>query len=220
MSRRLCFVIDVQPKRTSTNELPALAFGSHYSVFKERPGTHHYCRCWCRVFRRTVPDALQVPESLLQMPEGLGGPFRRECHLTRVVRDRQRVRTSQSPRRCPGPTSASMLAAWSSEAADTHRHRPGLGPSERPTLQTELTGTDQGFPRLKTPKGGIRGTTPVPRMPPGVRGTTGFPLPPCANPEPPFGSVRRPLIHLDLPHVIHVRIRIMRPRCCTAVTTR
>jgi hypothetical protein len=53
--------------------LPALAFGSHYSVFKERPGTHRLSRCWCRVFRRTVPDVLQVPESLLQTPEGQGG---------------------------------------------------------------------------------------------------------------------------------------------------
>ena len=43
---------------TGADELPALAFGSHYSVFKERPGTHHYCRCWCRVFRRTAPDGL------------------------------------------------------------------------------------------------------------------------------------------------------------------
>jgi len=34
-----------------------------------------------------------------------------------------------------------------------------------------------------------------------------------------LGSVRRLLIHLDLPHVTHVRIRIMLPACCTAVTT-
>ena len=31
------FLIDVQPIRLSPDELPALAFGSHYSVFKERP---------------------------------------------------------------------------------------------------------------------------------------------------------------------------------------
>ncbi len=58
-TRPALLLIDVQPRRTrSTNELPALAFGSHYSVFKERPGTHQYCRCWCRVLRRTVPDGL------------------------------------------------------------------------------------------------------------------------------------------------------------------
>src|SRR5580700_8698859 len=57
-SRPALLLIDVQPNRPKTSELPALAFGSHYSVFKERPGTHHYCRCWCRVLRRTVPDGL------------------------------------------------------------------------------------------------------------------------------------------------------------------
>jgi len=41
-TRPALLLIDVQPRRTkSANELPALAFGSHYSVFKERPGTHH-----------------------------------------------------------------------------------------------------------------------------------------------------------------------------------
>jgi hypothetical protein len=32
-----------------------------------------------------------MPASLLQLPEGLGGPFRRECHCTRRVTERQRV---------------------------------------------------------------------------------------------------------------------------------
>ena len=81
-------VIDVQPIRLSPDELPALAFGSHYSVFKERPGTHQSSRCWCRVCRRTAPDE---PASLLQLPEGLGGPFRRECHCSRRVTERQRA---------------------------------------------------------------------------------------------------------------------------------
>src|ERR1700735_2253416 len=32
-----------------------------------------------------------MPASLLQLPEGLGGPFRRECHCSRRETDRQRV---------------------------------------------------------------------------------------------------------------------------------
>ena len=87
--RGLCTsLIDVQPIRLSPDELPALAFGSHYSVFKERPGTHQSSRCWCRVCQRTAPDK---PASLLRLSEGLGGPFRRECHCTRRVTERQRA---------------------------------------------------------------------------------------------------------------------------------
>ena len=33
-----------------------------------------------------------MPASLLQLPEGLGGPFRRECHCSRRVTERQRAR--------------------------------------------------------------------------------------------------------------------------------
>src|ERR1700722_5871740 len=32
-----------------------------------------------------------MPASLLQLPEGLGGPFRRECHCSRRETERQRV---------------------------------------------------------------------------------------------------------------------------------
>ncbi len=63
-------LIDVQPIRLSPDELPALAFGSHYSVFKERPGTHLSCRCWCRVYRRTVSGRTTPPASLLRLSEG------------------------------------------------------------------------------------------------------------------------------------------------------
>src|SRR5260370_40191765 len=38
------------------------------------------------------------PESLLRLPEGLGGPFRRECHPNRRATERQRVPGGQSPR--------------------------------------------------------------------------------------------------------------------------
>jgi hypothetical protein len=87
-------LIDVQPIRLSPDELPALAFGSHYSVFKERPGTHQSSRCWCRVCQRTAPDK---PASLLRLSEGLGGPFRRECHCTRRVTERQRAFHGRKP---------------------------------------------------------------------------------------------------------------------------
>ena len=68
-SEAYVLLIDVQPIRLSPDELPALAFGSHYSVFKERPGTHQSSRCWCRVCQRTAPD--DAGES----PSAAGGPW-------------------------------------------------------------------------------------------------------------------------------------------------
>src|SRR5580700_9601077 len=70
-SRPALLLIDVQPNRPKTSELPALAFGSHYSVFKERPGTHHYCRCWCRVSEGLFRTDFSAGKS----PAAVGGPL-------------------------------------------------------------------------------------------------------------------------------------------------
>ena len=100
MSRRLCFVIDVQPKRTSTNELPALAFGSHYSVFKERPRHALPRRRWCRVLRRTVPDRSLCWKVSLGRRKALGGCSDGMVTLADSAPERQR---SRAYRHVPGP---------------------------------------------------------------------------------------------------------------------
>jgi hypothetical protein len=153
------FLIDVQPIRLSPDELPALAFGSHYSVFKERPGTHQSSRCWCRVCRRTAPDE---PASLLQLPEGLGGPFRRECHCSRRVTERQRALRAESIRRgTPGCGLCADRSGTSAVSDGCPLERPG-------SLQAQASRRHQWW---------HAGGHPAFRMPPGVRCATSFPLP-------------------------------------------
>jgi hypothetical protein len=41
------------------------------SVFKERPGTHHYCRCWCRVSEGLFRTDFSAGKS----PAAVGGPL-------------------------------------------------------------------------------------------------------------------------------------------------
>ena len=150
-------LIDVQPIRLSPDELPALAFGSHYSVFKERPGTHQSSRCWCRVCRRTAPDE---PASLLQLPKGLGGPFRRECHCSRRMTERQRAFRPEiirgAPRAAASPADRSGTSAvtdgcpperpGSLQAQASRRHQlvacgrpPGLPHATRCSMRNELS---------------------------------------------------------------------------------
>ncbi len=78
--------------------MPALAFGSHYSVFKERPGTHRYSRCWCRVSRRTVSDGLLRRRVSFGCRMDQGWPVRRVSHVIRHFRCRQRARGGKSDR--------------------------------------------------------------------------------------------------------------------------
>ncbi len=92
-----CVVIDVQPIRMSPDELPALAFGSHYSVFKERPGTHQSSRCWCRVCRRTIPDEFLRRRVSFDCQRASKRPFRRENHDSRRASERQRVLRHREP---------------------------------------------------------------------------------------------------------------------------
>ena len=67
--------IDVQPerhRRTGAHGLPALAFGSHYSVFKERPGTHQPKPVLVPGVPEGAPDGIEPPEGFLRLPEGRG----------------------------------------------------------------------------------------------------------------------------------------------------
>ena len=76
--------------------MPALAFGSHYSVFKERPGTHLFtgvdagCPKDCSGRKALAGESPSVAG-------GPGGPFRRVCHIIRHASERQRVRTGRIP---------------------------------------------------------------------------------------------------------------------------
>jgi hypothetical protein len=67
-------------------EPPALAFGSHFSVFKERPGTYRYCRYRCRELRRTASDSGLTPlkRFLRSLPLKSEDPLRREDHINRL----------------------------------------------------------------------------------------------------------------------------------------
>ena len=203
--RGLCTsLIDVQPIRLSPDELPALAFGSHYSVFKERPGTHQSSRCWCRVCRRTVPDELLRRRVSFGCRRALGRPFRRECHDSRLATERQRVvggRSWEGPMPCPKPR-ASIVAG-------------------HPPLTTDTCSSGR-FPcpgRFHT-KWWHAGGRQALRMPPGARSSTGFPLPPCRQPGPSLGSVHC----LLMPSINRMSPRcdscIMDPRCCSVVTRR
>ena len=193
------FLIDVQPIRLSPDELPALAFGSHYSVFKERPGTHQSSRCWCRVCRRTAPDE---PASLLQLPEGLGGPFRRECHCSRRMTERQRAFRAENIRGSPRAAASATDRSGPSAVTD------GCPPERPGSLQAQAPGDTKWW---------HAGGHPAFRMPPGARCATGFPLP-SLPPTGVVGCVRCPL----MPSIYRMSPRcdacMMHRRCCKAVT--
>ena len=194
-------LIDVQPIRLSPDELPALAFGSHYSVFKERPGTHQSSRCWCRVCRRTAPDE---PASLLQLPEGLGGPFRRECHCSRRVTERQRAFYGREP---PGVTRA---AASITDRSGTPAVAGGCPPERSGSLQEQASrrhqvvacGRPPGLPHAT--RCSMRNELSAPSRPPTRV----------------VGCVRCPL----MPSIYRMSPRcdacMLHRRCCRAVTGR
>ncbi len=188
----------------SPDELPALAFGSHYSVFKERPGTHQSSRCWCRVCRRTVPDDCFAGES----PSAAGGPgrpFRRVCHCSRRVTERQRAAADRIP---PGRTPDRPLPPIVA----------GHPPSPRMPARTVRFPTTQ--PAASRTGRWHAVSHPALRMPPGARSSTGFPPPPCRH----QGRRERapPADVLDLPHVTTIRWQHDAPRllhgCDRAVT--
>jgi len=161
-TRPALLLIDVQPRRTkSANELPALAFGSHYSVFKERPGTHQYCRCWCRVARRTVPDGRVRWKVSFGCRTTLGG---RSDGIVTVAGASHSV-NALSGREHRGATPGCDLSA---DRSGTSAVTDGC-PHERPgSLQAQASRRHQWW---------HAGGHPAFRMPPGARCATSFPLP-------------------------------------------
>jgi hypothetical protein len=105
--------------------LPALAFGSHYSVFKERPGTHLSCRCWCRVAQRTVPDELLRRRVSFGCRRARGGRSDGCVTLADTRRTvnafaRAEIRRASAPGRPQGP----IVAGHPPAAADARSNGP------------------------------------------------------------------------------------------------
>ena len=176
--------------------MPALAFGSHYFVFKERPGTHRSSWSWCRVSQRTVPDVLLKLESLLRAPDDLGGPVRRACHLTRLTHEGQRVLARKTP--TPGRRRG---------ASHSHRWYRRLPP--RPRIpQAPMT---WAFP--PTPADRRQPPTPLvacgePLRPPARHPVSGYNR--LSAPRSPpkkevSGGRAPPVVYRDLPHGTYVR---------------
>ena len=172
-SRPAYCLIDVQPIRLSPNGLPALAFGSHYSVFKERPGTHLSCRCWCRVARRTVPDELLRRRVSFGCRRARGGRSDGCVTLADARRTVNAFGRAESAGRWPRTGLETIVAGRPPDTADARPERDG---------STE---------RLPGPAGGpghrsvACGEPPALRMPPGVRSPTGFPPRPGRQTRPP-----------------------------------
>ena len=140
-------------------------------------------RSWCRVSQRTVPDVLQLPESLLRAPEGLGGPIQRAGHLTRCARERQRVQARNiAPGRHPGPT------------AQDH----GTGATARPRGYRTAPLT-RSFPHEPTPLVACgEPLRPPARHPVLGRNRLSAPRSP---PKRAAGGRAPPVVYRDLPHV-------------------
>jgi hypothetical protein len=177
--------------------LPALAFGSHYSVFKERPGTHLFTGVDAGCPKDCSGQKLS-PESLLRLPEGRGAV------PTGVSHYQTRDRASTRPNRpnTVGSTRLSRLTA-----------------SILPVIATQNRGPLHVRPRGGgTPSGGMRRTT---LGPPHATPVFGAQL--AFRPSP-IAMVRLrgralPVDFLDLPLVTNVRDRIITSGCCTIVTT-
>jgi hypothetical protein len=131
-----------------------------------------------------------MPASLLQLPEGLGGPFRRECQYSRRVTERQRVRAPKSIR------AVTRVPALSTDRSGT--------PAVPDGCPLERSGSLRRNGPSSTPIGWHAGSYLAFRMPPGARRSTGFPPPVCRQTR---HSGRRalPADALDLPHVTTVR---------------
>jgi hypothetical protein len=205
VSRPVYFLIDVQPIRLSPNGLPALAFGSHYSVFKERPGTHLSCRCWCRVSRRTVPDELRRRKVSFGCRRARGG---RSDGCVTLADARRTVNA------CARPDSTG------------HRPRTGLGPMVAGQGSTLADARPSGPARRIRPARGHRAVACG--EPPGPPHATRCSKPNwlSASPWSPnqaTGGVRRLLIssiYRMSPSVTSCDDSMMHSGCCRVVTGR
>src|ERR1700677_3658049 len=74
-------------------------------------------------------------ESLLRLPDDLGGSFRREVHCTRRAQDRQRTLYENSDEACPGA---------GADIESTAVPPPARGYPQRDTLSSPATQNRQG----------------------------------------------------------------------------
>jgi len=186
--------------------LPALAFGSHYSVFKERPGTHLSCRCWCRVARRTVPDELLRRRVSFGCRRARGG--RSDGCVTladsrRTVNafGRAEIRRALAPDRPREP----IVAGHPPHPADARPNDPVPSSTAARRHRTVACGEPPGPPHA------TRCSKP------------NWLSAPALSPTRPPGGRAPPADLLDLPHVRHVTPcddGMMDQVCCTVVTGR
>ncbi len=144
-----------------------------------------------------------MPASLLRLSEGLGGPFRRECHCSRRVTERQRASGLEIQRGRPrAPASATDRSGTSAAA--------GGCPLER-SVPTESR-------RRSAPKGWHAEATLPSACHPVLEVQRAFrPLLFAAQA---FGGVRRLLMSSIYRMSPRCDGSMMHGRCCTAVTGR
>ena len=122
-TRPALLLIDVQPKRTKVRvNCPHWLLALISSVFKERPGTHHYCRCWCRVSEGLFRTDCSAGKS----PAAVGGPLgSRSDGMVTVAVARVTVNALPGCGRCRGtaqqlrPGACSIVPGLPSHAADS-----------------------------------------------------------------------------------------------------
>jgi hypothetical protein len=131
-----------------------------------------------------------MPASLLQLPEGLGGPFRRECHCSRRVTERQRVQGAEFLRMMTRERPLQPPIVAGHPPLPTDARPSGPVPSRESVTAHHL--------------GGMREATCAFRMPPGARDSTGFSSPTCRQTRR-FGGRAPPADAVDLPHVTTMR---------------
>jgi len=84
-----------EPARTNC---PHWLLASHYSVFKERPGTHQPKPVLVPGVPEGAPDGIEPPEGFLRLPEGRGTAV-----PTGQLPYQTRERTVNAPDASPGP---------------------------------------------------------------------------------------------------------------------
>jgi len=129
-----------------------------------------------------------MPASLLRLPEDLGGSFRRECHCSRRMTERQRAFHGREP---PGVTRA---AASFTDRSGTSAAAGGCPLERSGSLQD---------PAAQRTIGGMREATRPSACHPVLDAQRAFRSPLAANQG---GGVRALLVDaLDLPHVTTMR---------------
>jgi hypothetical protein len=166
-----------------------------------------YCRCWCRVFQRTVPDGLLRRRVSFGCRMDQGRSVRRESHVTRHAKCRQRDRLERFrphrpvPARGRSPSPGTMLAGDPPNAADARRPESPSWPPRQPGIPRTAAPPARTFAGSRTDTDRWHAAIhPDLRMPPGARSQLAFR--PALRHEGAPGDVLRRLSCLDLPLVM------------------